>query len=45
MVVVEWGMVYKVVGLDVDTFALREILETYEKSSFLQLGIYTYNMQ
>ncbi|KZD34485.1 hypothetical protein B4082_2779 [Bacillus cereus] len=41
----ELDMVYKVVGLDSDTFALREILETCEKSSFLQLGIYTYNMQ
>ncbi len=45
VVVVELDMVYKVAALDSDTFASWGILETCEKSSFLQLGIYTYNMQ
>lgn len=45
VVAVELDMVYKVAVLDSDTFALYGILETCEKSSFLQLGIYTYNMQ
>lgn len=46
VVVVELDMVYKVAaGLDSGTSASWGILETCEKSSFLQLGIYTYNMQ
>lgn len=45
VVVVELDMVYKVAATDSDTFAYWLILETCEKSSFLQLGIYTYNMQ
>ncbi|EXJ19054.1 hypothetical protein Y693_21880 [Bacillus anthracis str. 95014] len=45
VVVVELDMVYKVAALAADTFACWVILETCEKSSFLQLGIYTYNMQ